>query len=63
MAYPEATLKYLNEYRTYILAYTVGKEMAKKCLGRDVDHWRTFLETDCRQTYSGRLLKVEMFFL
>jgi hypothetical protein len=44
MAYPEATLKYLNEYRTYILAYTVGKVMARECLGRDADPWRTFHE-------------------
>jgi hypothetical protein len=44
MAYPEATLKYLNEYRTYVLTYTVGKGMAKKCLGRDPDLWRTFQE-------------------
>jgi hypothetical protein len=29
----EATLKYLNEYRSYYLSYTLGKQWAKRCLG------------------------------
>jgi hypothetical protein len=32
MAHTEATLKYLNEFRTYMLTYTVGTEMVRKCM-------------------------------
>ena len=32
MAHSEATLKYLNEYRSYMLTYTLGKSLAKNCL-------------------------------
>ena len=44
MAYTEATLKYLNEFRTYMLTYTVGKEMASNCMARATgeDRWRTY---------------------
>jgi len=32
MAHSEATLKYLNEYRSYMLTYTLGKRLAMRCL-------------------------------
>jgi hypothetical protein len=34
MAHSEATLKYINEYRTYMLAYTLGKERSWRCLAQ-----------------------------
>lgn len=42
MSHAEATLKYLNEYRTYMLTYTVGKAMARKCLDQASDRWQEF---------------------
>jgi hypothetical protein len=38
----DATLKYVNEYRTYMLAYTQGKEMARVCFARALDRWDVF---------------------
>jgi hypothetical protein len=38
----DATLKYLNEYRTYVLAYTQGKEMARACFARALNRWDVF---------------------
>jgi hypothetical protein len=32
MIHSEATLKYLNEYRSYLLTYTLGKKLAMRCL-------------------------------
>ncbi len=32
MAHTEATLKYLNEYRTYVVTYTEGKDLAERWL-------------------------------
>jgi len=44
MAHTEATLKYLNEFRTYMLTYTVGKDMVQKCMGNATgeDRWRLY---------------------
>ena len=44
MAHTEATLKYLNEFRTYMLTYTVGTEMAQRCMADATreDRWRKF---------------------
>lgn len=44
MAHTEATLKYLNEFRTYMMTYTVGTEMARKCMAgvAGEDRWRTY---------------------
>jgi hypothetical protein len=44
MAHTEATIKYLNEFRTYMLTYTVGTEMARKCIGEATpeDRWRKY---------------------
>jgi hypothetical protein len=44
MAHTEATLKYLNEFRTYMLTYTVGTEMVRKCMGEAAggDPWRLY---------------------
>jgi hypothetical protein len=44
MAHTEATLKYLNEFRTYMLTYTVGTDMARKCMGSLTgdDRWRAY---------------------
>jgi hypothetical protein len=44
MADTEATLKYLNEYRTYMLTYTVGKDIVKNCFARQApaDRWALF---------------------
>lgn len=44
MAHSEATLKYLNEYRSYMLTYTFGKDMVRSCFGtrRYADRWGLF---------------------
>jgi hypothetical protein len=34
MADTEATLKYLNEFGSYVLAYTLGRDMVKQCFGK-----------------------------
>jgi hypothetical protein len=34
MLHSESTLKYLNEYRTYMLTYTLGSSFWKDCLNR-----------------------------
>jgi hypothetical protein len=51
MEHPEATLKYINEYRTYMLAYTFGKDRLGKCLWQAAGEppstekrWRAFQE-------------------
>jgi hypothetical protein len=45
MAHTEATIKYLNEFRTYMLTYTVGKEMARSCVTRAAgDRWQVYEE-------------------
>jgi hypothetical protein len=38
MAHPEEALKYLNEYRTYLVTYTVGRDLVAK----RVDGWPRF---------------------
>jgi hypothetical protein len=38
MAHPEQTLKYLNEYRAYMITYTLGPEL----IARQVHDWRQF---------------------
>ena len=30
MAHPEAALKYINEFRTYVVTYTYGRELAER---------------------------------
>jgi hypothetical protein len=35
MAEADATLRYLNEFRTYMLTYTTGAEMVKACFAKD----------------------------
>jgi hypothetical protein len=42
MAHSEATLKYINEYRTYMLAYTLGKERLLKCLRQAEKPWQAY---------------------
>lgn len=44
MAHTEATLKYLNEFRTYMLTYTVGTDMARKCLDHEAgaSRWKKY---------------------
>jgi hypothetical protein len=43
MASSEATLKYLNEFRTYMLTYTVGRGMARNCVVRaGGDPWQVY---------------------
>jgi hypothetical protein len=44
MLHTEATLKYLNEYRTYMLTYTVGKEVVKDCFANReaTDRWALY---------------------
>lgn len=44
MLHAEATLKYLNEYRSYMLTYTLGKDMVKECLAKSAppDRWTLF---------------------
>ena len=41
MAHPEATLKYINEYRTYMLAYTLGRRLTKACVIERAGHKET----------------------
>jgi hypothetical protein len=41
----EATLKFINEYRTYIVAYTFGYELVRMCLGSEsteATRWRAY---------------------
>ena len=40
----EATLKYLNQYRSYMLTYTVGKELVKDCVtgASESGQWKLF---------------------
>jgi hypothetical protein len=44
MLHTDATLKYLNEYRSYMLTYTLGKKMAGRCWDglADPERWRLF---------------------
>lgn len=46
MAHSEATLKYINEYRTYMLTYTVGRRLALACLAAagsgTMDSWSRY---------------------
>ncbi len=53
MTHTEATLKYLNEYRTYMLTYAVGKDMVKTCFANRPadDRWALF-----EQLITGRVL-------
>jgi hypothetical protein len=61
MAHTEATLKYLNQYGTYMLTYTVGKEMVSDCFSKrsTEDRWALFQElilgrVDLNACASGR---------
>lgn len=38
MTHPEETLKYLNEYRSYMVTYTIGSEL----VARQVHNWREY---------------------
>lgn len=42
MSHAETTLKYLNQYRSYMLGYTVGKAMVRSCLANAKDSWAVF---------------------
>jgi hypothetical protein len=44
MLHTDATLKYLNEYRTYMLTYTIGKDMVGHCISglSEEDRWRMY---------------------
>jgi hypothetical protein len=44
MLHTDATLKYLNEYRTYMLTYTIGKDMVGRCINglSEEDRWRLY---------------------
>jgi hypothetical protein len=49
MVHSEATLKYFNEFRSYMLTYTLGKNLAMRCLienkdqlGSREESWRRF---------------------
>jgi len=44
MADTEATLKYLNEFGSYVLAYTVGRDMVKQCFAKAdaPDRWALY---------------------
>lgn len=44
MAYTEATLKYLNEFGSFVLAYTQGKEILKQCFSQadPQDRWTLY---------------------
>lgn len=50
MAQSEATLKYINEYRTYMITYTVGRDMVASVVGEPADgvtteamRWQSYL--------------------
>jgi hypothetical protein len=41
----EATLKFINEYRTYVVAYTFGYELVRMCIGAEsteATRWRAY---------------------
>jgi hypothetical protein len=40
MVHAEETLKYLNQYRSYMLGYTVGHAMARSCFSHSSNQWR-----------------------
>lgn len=40
MAHAAETLKYLNQYRSYMLGYTIGKAMARTCFDNADDKWK-----------------------
>lgn len=40
MAHPEATLKYINEYRSYMITYTLGRDLAAK----NVQSWQRYAQ-------------------
>jgi len=42
MSSSEATLKYLNEYRTYMLTYTFGKDLLTRCIAGEHDRWKRY---------------------
>ena len=44
MTHTEATLKYLNQYRSYMLTYTAGKDTAARCFGgkSPSDRWKLY---------------------
>ena len=42
MAHPEVTLKYLNEYRSNVVAYTLGRDLVEKHVASAGDRWRAF---------------------
>jgi hypothetical protein len=52
MAHTEATLKYLNEYRTYVTTYTMGRDLVANYLSTGPNdsldaRWRRFSELVC----------------
>jgi hypothetical protein len=49
MAHPEAALKYLNEYRSYVATYTYGRDLISDLIqqrsgGDDSARWRTYAQ-------------------
>jgi hypothetical protein len=40
MSHAEGTLKYLNQYRSYMLGYTAGKTLARLCFEQSSDRWQ-----------------------
>lgn len=46
MAHTEETLKYLNQYRTYLISYTLGKRMVQNCFRNTTamprNQWKLF---------------------
>ncbi len=42
MAHPEETLKYINEYRSNVVTYTLGRDLVEKYVTSAPDRWRAF---------------------
>ena len=52
MAHPEQTLKYINEYRSYVITYTLGPEL----MVREAPGWRQFGELMTDPNAADRLM-------
>ncbi len=50
MVHAEETLKYLNQYRSYMLGYTVGRAMARSCFEKSSDPWQLLQRLLLRET-------------
>jgi hypothetical protein len=60
MVHTDATLKYQNEYRTYVLTYTVGRNMATSCYAglTEADRWRLFQRLILGQSFLKECAKL-----